>query len=242
MVGQGNPGEPGSIVSDVLNNSSLVFNRVEDLTYAGTISGSGAVTKLAAGKLTLTGANPYSLATSVNAGTLIVANTTGSATGTSPVTVLPGATLAGTGTLAGAVSITGGGHLAPGMSAGNLTVGSLSLVSGSALDYELGAAGTGDRTTITSPAGLSLTGGTVNITGLAGFGVGQYPLLDYTGSFIGAPTNLGIGSAPTGYTYSFVNNATNTSIDLVVAVPESSSILLVVCFGWLPFFHRRHRS
>src|SRR5204862_2206554 len=44
MIGQGNPGEPGSIVSSIVNNSGeLVFNRVEDLTYAGAISGTGAV-------------------------------------------------------------------------------------------------------------------------------------------------------------------------------------------------------
>src|SRR5439155_838381 len=51
MIGQGNPGEPGSIVSSVVNNSGeLDFNRVEDLTYGGAINGTGTVTKLAAGK------------------------------------------------------------------------------------------------------------------------------------------------------------------------------------------------
>src|SRR5206468_7207459 len=125
--------------------------------------------------LTLTGANSYSGGTTVSAGTLIAGNAAGSATGTGSVTVSSGATLAGSGTIAGAVSIASGGHLAPGTSPGNLTVGSLSLVSGSVLDYELGALGIGDRTTITSPAGLSLTSGTVNVTALTGFVVGQYP-------------------------------------------------------------------
>ena len=72
MIGQGNPGEPGSIVSDVLNNANLDFNRVEDLTYAGSISGTGSVTKEAAGKLTLTGASSYSGGTTVSAGMLAV--------------------------------------------------------------------------------------------------------------------------------------------------------------------------
>src|SRR5262249_53445859 len=46
MIGQGNAGEPGSIASSVVNNSgSLVFNRVEDLTYSGTISGPGTMEK-----------------------------------------------------------------------------------------------------------------------------------------------------------------------------------------------------
>src|SRR6185503_4062256 len=60
MIGQGNPGEPGSLVSSVVNNSgTLVFNRVEDLTYAGAISGPGAMTKQAAGRLVLTGTHSF---------------------------------------------------------------------------------------------------------------------------------------------------------------------------------------
>src|SRR5216117_1080310 len=73
MIGQGNPGEPGSIVSSVVNNSgTLVFNRVEDLAYAGAISGPGAITKQAAGKLVLTGSHSYTGVTTVSAGTLLV--------------------------------------------------------------------------------------------------------------------------------------------------------------------------
>src|SRR5262249_9541519 len=130
MIGQGNPGEPGSIVSDVLNNGNLDFNRVEDITYGGTISGTGSVTKEAAGKLTVAGSNNYSGGTSVLAGTLVAANSSGSATGTGPVMISSGAKLAGDGTIAGAVSIASGAHLAPGTSPGNLKVGSLSLVAG----------------------------------------------------------------------------------------------------------------
>jgi autotransporter-associated beta strand protein len=240
MIGQGNAGQPGSIVSDVLNNSTLIFNRVENITYGGIISGTGSVTKGAAGKLTLTAANTYAGGTNVDAGTLLVANTTGSATGTGTVTVLKDATLAGNGTIAGLVLLQDRAHLAPGTSAGNLTVGSLTFATTSVLDYELGAPGTGDRTTITSPGGLSLTGlATVNIAAFTGFGAGQYPLLDYTGSFTGSPTNLSIGAAPPGYAYSFINNAANTSIDLVVAIPEPASILLLLCFGAWPLCGRR---
>src|SRR5205807_895737 len=73
MIGQGNPGEPGSIISTVVNNSgTLVFNRVEDLTYAGAISGAGAMTKQAAGRLVLTGTHSYTGVTTVSAGTLLI--------------------------------------------------------------------------------------------------------------------------------------------------------------------------
>ena len=60
MIGQGNPGEPGSIASQsVLNYGELDFNRVEDITYGGSIAGTGIMNKMAVGKLTLTGTNTY---------------------------------------------------------------------------------------------------------------------------------------------------------------------------------------
>src|SRR5437667_1495319 len=87
MVGQGNPGQPGSIVSSVVNNSgTLVFNRVEDLTYAGAINGPGAMTKQAAGRLVLTGTHSYTGITTVGAGALLVNGVIGA----SAVTVTAG--------------------------------------------------------------------------------------------------------------------------------------------------------
>jgi autotransporter-associated beta strand protein len=247
MIGQGNPGEPGSIDSNVLDNGTLDFNRVEDISFGSfgrTISGTGNLIKEGAGKLTLSSANTYSGGTTVSAGTLMASNFGGSATGTGPVAVSPGATLSGFGTVAGAVSIASAAHLSPGDSAvtgANLTVGALALQPGSLLDYAFGGRAN-SLTTITSPGGLSLEGGTVNISLLGTFGPGQYPLLDYTGSFSGLASNLLIGSAPAGYAYSFVNNAANSSIDLVVsAVPEPSSLLLLLSFGASAFYHRRGR-
>jgi autotransporter-associated beta strand protein len=49
---------------------SLIFNRSDDLSYAGVISGSGGVVKLGNGTLTLSGANTYTGGTAVKAGTL----------------------------------------------------------------------------------------------------------------------------------------------------------------------------
>ena len=221
MIGQGNPNQPGSIVSNVVNNSSLVFNRVENLTYAGSISGIGTVTKQAAGKLILTGSNTYTGITNITAGTLITGNSAGSATGTGPVNVASGATLGGTGSLAGSVTLASGAHLSPGTaSVGDLTTGALTLAPGCFLDYELASPGTGDLAVISNPTGLTLGGGILNIISLTGFGVGQYALLDYVTSFTGSASNLAIASAPPGFVYSFVDNPNNTSIDLVVSIPE----------------------
>ncbi len=75
-----------------------------------------------------TGASTYSGVTTVNGGTLNVANTSGSATGSGNVTLAAG-TLSGNGAIAGTVNMNGG-TLAPGAAGTNLTVGGLAYNSG----------------------------------------------------------------------------------------------------------------
>ena len=70
QVGAG--GTAGSMVGNVINNATLAFNRSDDLTFAGVISGTGAVSKAGANTLTLSGDNTYSGTTTVSAGTLQV--------------------------------------------------------------------------------------------------------------------------------------------------------------------------
>ena len=71
--------------------------------------GTGTLTKIGAGTLTLTGANLYTGGTTVTSGTLIVGNTIGSGTGTGAVQVSSG-TLGGSGIISGAVTVgTGSG-------------------------------------------------------------------------------------------------------------------------------------
>lgn len=70
--------------------------------------------------LTLTGSNTYSGATRIgdganaNSGKLVVANTSGSATGSGAVSIERGGTLAGSGSVGGPVSLLAGGTIAPG--------------------------------------------------------------------------------------------------------------------------------
>lgn len=66
----GNGGTSGSIVGNVVDNGTFVFNRSDAVSYSGAISGSGALVKYGAGVLTLAGANTYSGGTTINAGTL----------------------------------------------------------------------------------------------------------------------------------------------------------------------------
>src|SRR5262249_37404138 len=79
----GNGGTTGSIVGDVTDNASLVFNRLDDITYDGRIIGSGSVTKQGAGAAIFTGNSTYSGGTTISTGTLQLGNggTSGSIVG-----------------------------------------------------------------------------------------------------------------------------------------------------------------
>jgi autotransporter-associated beta strand protein len=162
MIGQGTPGQPGSIVSSVVNNSgTLIFNRVEDLLYAGAITGPGAMTKQAPGKLVLTGTHSYTGPTTVSAGTLLLNGVLG---GAGPLTVT-GATLGGNGFIQGPVTIQSAGRLTPGTSLGTLTI-SNSLVLAGVTVMELNA-DTGSSDRILGLTSISY-GGTLVLSNLAG--------------------------------------------------------------------------
>ncbi len=159
-------------VAALTNNGTLIFNRSDASTYSGVLSGSGAVTKQAAGLLTLAGANSYSGRTTISAGTVALSGTGSIGTGglnlgttgspgvfdllglTAGSYSLPSSTsLAGVGTISGSgKSLTVLGSLAPGNSAGTITVGS-----GLSLDLSLSGSSVFE---ITSPA---FTAGTFDL-------------------------------------------------------------------------------
>ncbi len=110
------------------------FNGVISETTGGGLS----VTKSGEGIVNLTADNIYTGPTAVNAGTLLVNNSTGSGTGAGDVTVNAGATLGGSGHIAGSVTIFEGA-LKPGNSAGALRIdNNLSLQSLASMSFEIG--------------------------------------------------------------------------------------------------------
>lgn len=70
----GNGGTSGSIINNINNNSSVIFNRSDNSLYLATLLGTGNVTKSGAGTLTLGSSNSYTGATIINGGTLNVSS------------------------------------------------------------------------------------------------------------------------------------------------------------------------
>jgi outer membrane autotransporter protein len=70
----GNGGTTGSILGSVANNGTLVFDRSDIATFAGTISGSGALSQIGTGTTILTAANSYAGGTMISGGTLQLGN------------------------------------------------------------------------------------------------------------------------------------------------------------------------
>jgi autotransporter-associated beta strand protein len=194
-------------------------------SFSGIVNGTGGMTKMGSGTFTLarSAGNTYTGTTTVSGGTLLVNNSTGSGTGTNSVVVNSGAVLGGTGKISGAVTVNSGGHISPG-AAGieSLDVGSVNLVNGSILDFELGTIGgidTGDLLNVTTAGGLAINGVTLNITDAAGMTGGIYTLIDYAGIYNGGVNNITFGTVPTGFTYSLIHDTVGTSIQLEVTAP-----------------------
>lgn len=141
---------------------SLTVAQSTNTSFAGNLTGNGALIKSGTGTLNLTGTNSYTGPTTINGGRLAVNGSIAS-----PVTVVSGGTLGGTGTINGNVTIASGGTYDPGNSIGTQTVnGNLTFAAGSTFLVEANAAGQSDRIIATGTA--TINGGTVAVMPLAG--------------------------------------------------------------------------
>jgi len=149
----GNGGTTGSVAGNITDNAALVFNRSDNITYGGMVSGTGTLTQAGTGTAILAGNNTYSGGTAIAAGTLQLGNggTTGSIVGDVADNGILAVNRSDSVTLGGVVSGTGSlSQLGTGTTIlnGNNTYSGGTLVSA-------GALAVGD----TSHAGASLGGG-----------------------------------------------------------------------------------
>ena len=158
----GNGGTSGSLgTGPVTNDARLEFQRSDALTVADVISGTGSVAQSGTGTLTLAAANLYAGGTTISAGTLSLANSSDSATGSGAVNVQSNGVLGGSGAAAGPVTVDAGGAVAPGAGVGTISAGSLTLAAGSNLYFEFNSTPSNDLIAVAGT--LTLNGGAVRL-------------------------------------------------------------------------------
>ncbi len=193
----GNGGATGSIIGNVLNNGTFAFDRSDIYSFAGLISGTGALEQIGSGSTILTADNSYTGSTNVREGTLIVNGDQSGATGLT--TVEAGGVLGGTGTIGGDVNVLDDGALSPGNPGaipGTLTInGNLSLAANAALNYNFGQAGVvgGAYNDLAVVHGDLVLDGAINVAETPGgnFGPGIYRIISYDGTL----TDVGLSES-----------------------------------------------
>ena len=116
IIAGGLTGTTSSLQGNITNDAIVTFDQDGDGTYAGTISGGGALTKTGAGTLTLAGNNTCTGLTTLSEGGLILSGQVGGAL------TLAGGTLSGNGMIGGTLTLSGS-TCSPGSSIGTMTIG-----------------------------------------------------------------------------------------------------------------------
>jgi outer membrane autotransporter protein len=211
----GDGGTRGGVGGDVDNNGTLAFARSDDVTFAGAVSGVGALRQEGRGVLTLSGASTYTGSTTIVRGHLEVAGSLGD----TAVTVASGATLSGGGGIGGAVTIGAGARLAPGplVAPGVLSVGALSLAPVARLAWRLGQPNVvgGRLNDIVAVAGDLILDGRLDVTPTSTFAAlpGSYRLIDYGGVLTNR--GLALGLLPDHFAATQVQTAIPGQVNLV---------------------------
>ena len=224
-------GTGNTVVGGSEIEATLIVNNTNNYTFGGKLGGSGtyenklALTKDGPGVLTLTGANTFTGATTVNAGTLLL---TGTLATTGAVQINTGGILAGAGNgttsgLLGALNVASGAILQPGLTANTGSIGTLfttGLTFSGEARFDLTAgnftAGGAINDLISVTGAASFDGGTLSptISGLASAGV--YTLISTTGGISGTLPVINAASSST-TRLSFTPNVVGNDLKLTVA-------------------------
>lgn len=220
----GNGGTSGSIgTGGATINGTLAFNRSDDITVGGTLTGVGALYKTGAGALTLTASNTFNGFTTVSNGTLIV-NGFDSASST----FVYGGGLGGTGTFNGPVTLEAGTKLQPGSLGGpigTLTFNSDLVVNGNlAFHINKASAQSNDVVVVN---GQLFNGGTGTLT-ITNAGPTSVAVGDKFTLF-SKPVQAGGAINVTGAGANWVNNlATDGSISVASVIPVVATNIVFV--------------
>lgn len=168
QIGNGTTDGSISTSSGITNNASLIYNLVGTQSYTNAITGTGSLNKSGAGSLTLSGANNYNGATTLDGGTLNLRGTVGAVSvADAPANILGNATSA------------------------TLNMSSLSFAGDSTVNLSLNSAPAFaiSGSLSTTPASGTVT---LNASNLV-WGIGSNSLITY-GSFGGSVSDFALGT------------------------------------------------
>lgn len=236
ILGEG--GSSGGLATPIHNEAALIFNRADDRVFDQRISGTGSLTKLGRGTLTLTADNDYTGATYIRDGVLKVLGwhsggglyeVGGGIGATTPV-------LGGTGTLLGNVRVLRGGELSPGESLGSLSIqGDATL--GGTLSIELDGTGGGASDLLQVEGMLDLSGSSLRLAVLSELDDEAYVFVTY-GLLRGGPFGQ-VLNLPNGYHLDYQYQGLN-QIALVIPEPPPIKLLtLTLLVLWVTTRRRR---
>ena len=182
----GNGDVNGEISSlNITNNSALVVNRSGPVELSSAIAGTGSLTKIGNGTLTLSGASSYTGTTTLTAGGLEV---DGTLAGNGALTTAAGTVLNGSGTVGGPVTVAGVFNPGPVNGAGTFTgSGAMTFSPGSTLTFDLNGANPSASDTVGLTGNLTLNNNalTANFLGVPQVG-SSYTLFTYGGTLAGS--------------------------------------------------------
>jgi autotransporter-associated beta strand protein len=235
IEGSGNYFLGGKILTVGGNNlSTVVSGPIQDLGHFG--GNGGALTKTGSGKLSLTGINTYTGATTISQGILSV---DGSITASSGVTIQSGGALGGSGTVP-AITLQSGGTIAPGDSPGTLHGASLIWNGGGAMSFELATPSNSDQIALTGALSMG-TSGVFPFTFIdEGIQINQtYNLISFSSTSFGAADFTYTNPGPFSGNFAIVNDVLEFT---PTSVPEPASITLPLGAGVLCAIRRRRHN
>jgi autotransporter-associated beta strand protein len=238
------PGQGGTVTNSATSATTLTLAPAGGpTTFSGTVQngrGGLALAISGSGSQILSGPNTYTGPTTINLGNLTVNGSL-----VSPVRVNSGGILSGTGSLT-TVTVTTGGTLSPGNPLGSMQMsGTLSLLPGAVMDYELDTPGTSDAISMSSGE-LVLSSqqfSDFNFTWTSNFGQGTFDLIAFTSrsGSLGQNTSGTIDGLPASIAVRGDELVLNVVPEPSTATLLGAGVLGLIGWAWRQRL-RKHRS